>query len=151
MKSIRFFSFFIPVITLFIGAGQLSGHEAPNNMVTVNSKPVIENSKDHPVEFTDDNFKSKVLSSDKLSVVDFWASWCGPCRAIGPVIEDLSKDYKGKVNIGKVNVDENPNVTSSYGITSIPTILFIKNGKVVDKIIGVYPKSYLVKKIKQHM
>jgi thioredoxin len=150
MKSIRFYSFLIPVI-LFMSAGQLSSHEAPDNMVAGNNTPAIENNKEHPAEFTDANFKSKVLSSDKLSVVDFWATWCGPCRAMGPVIEDLSKEYKGKVNIGKVNVDENPNVTSSYGITSIPTILFIKNGKVVDKIVGAYPKSYVVKKIKKHM
>jgi len=150
MKSIRFYSFLIPVI-LFMSAGQLSGYEAPDNMVAGNNTPAIENNKEHPAEFTDANFKSKVLSSDKLSVVDFWATWCGPCRAMGPVIEDLSKEYKGKVNIGKVNVDENPNVTSSYGITSIPTILFIKNGKVVDKIVGAYPKSYVVKKIKKHM
>jgi thioredoxin 1 len=147
MKSIRFYSFLIPVIILF-SVGQKSGPEAPDNIAaSIN----LSNSKEHPAEFTDDNFKSKVLSSDKLSVVDFWATWCGPCRAIGPVIADLANDYKGKVNIGKVNVDENPNVTASYRITSIPTILFIKNGKVVDKLIGGYPKSYIVKKIKQHM
>src|SRR5258705_11428490 len=84
-------------------------------------------------EFNDANFQSDVLASDKLTVVDFWAEWCGPCRAIGPVIEELSKEYDGKVNVGKLNVDNNPEVSMNYGITSIPAILFIKGGKVVDK------------------
>src|ERR1041384_6476033 len=85
------------------------------------------------LEFTDSNFQEKVLDSDKLTVVDFWAEWCGPCRAIGPVIEELSKEYDGKINVGKVNVDMNPQVSMNYGITPIPAILFIKNGQVVDK------------------
>lgn len=99
------------------------------------------------LEFTDANFETSVLKSDKLSVVDFWAEWCGPCRAIGPVIEELSKEYDGKVNIGKVNVDNNSNVSMEYGITSIPAILFFKDGQIVDKIIGAVPKSVLEKKI----
>jgi thioredoxin 1 len=103
------------------------------------------------LEFTDANFQNTVLDSDKLTVIDFWAEWCGPCRAIGPVIEELANDYKGKVNIGKVNVDHNPNVSVNYGITSIPAILFIKGGKVVDKQIGVAAKSVLDKKIQSHI
>ena len=102
-------------------------------------------------EFTDSNFKQNVLSSDKLTVVDFWAEWCGPCRAIGPVIEDLSKEYNGRVNVGKLNVDHNPEVSMNYGITSIPAILFIKNGQVVDKIVGAQPKGNFVKKIEAHL
>lgn len=102
------------------------------------------------VEFTDANFDTEVVKSDKLSVVDFWAEWCGPCRAIGPTIEELSKEYAGKVNVGKVNVDNNPNVAMQYGITSIPAILFIKNGEVVDKLVGAQPKSNFVKKIEAH-
>jgi thioredoxin 1 len=98
-------------------------------------------------EFTDVNFQEKVLDSDKLSVVDFWAEWCGPCRAIGPVIEELSKEYEGKVNIGKVNVDHNPQTSVNYGITSIPAILFVKGGQVVDKLVGAQPKANFVKKI----
>lgn len=101
------------------------------------------------VEFTDANFQSKALKSAKLTVVDFWAEWCGPCRAVGPVVEDLAKQYNGKVNIGKLNVDENPNTCMKYNITSIPTILFIKNGKVVDRLVGAHPKKNLVKKIEQ--
>ena len=103
------------------------------------------------LEFTDGNFQTGVLESDKLSVIDFWAEWCGPCRAIGPVVEELAKDYEGKVNIGKVNVDQNPQVSTQYGITSIPAILFIKGGEVVDKQIGAAPKSVLEKKIQAHL
>ena len=102
-------------------------------------------------EFNDSNFQSDVLASDKLTVVDFWAEWCGPCRAIGPVVEELSKEYNGKVNVGKVNVDHNPTLSVQYGITSIPAILFIKGGKVVDKQIGAVPKSVLDKKIQAHL
>jgi thioredoxin 1 len=102
------------------------------------------------LEFTDANFKTDVLDSDKLSVIDFWAEWCGPCRAIGPVIEELATDYAGLVNIGKVNVDNNPTISMNYGITSIPAILFVKNGEVVDKLVGAQPKANFVKKIEQH-
>lgn len=103
------------------------------------------------LEFTDANFQTEVLDSDQLSVIDFWAEWCGPCRAIGPVIEELSKEYAGKVKIGKVNVDVNPQTSMNYGITSIPAILFVKGGKIVDKQIGAVPKSVLDKKIQAHL
>ncbi len=103
------------------------------------------------LEFNDANFQKDVLESDKLSVIDFWAEWCGPCRAIGPVIEELSKEYSGKVNVGKVNVDHNPNISVNYGITSIPAILFIKDGQIVDKQIGAVPKSVIDKKIQAHL
>ena len=103
------------------------------------------------LEFTDTNFETTVLKNDKLSVIDFWAEWCGPCRAIGPVIEELSKEYDGKVNVGKVNVDNNPQVSMNYGITSIPAILFIKGGQVVDKLVGAQPKGNFVKKIEAHI
>ena len=103
------------------------------------------------LELTDSNFQTQVLESDKLTVVDFWAEWCGPCRAIGPVIEELSKEYNGRVNVGKVNVDQNPDLSVNYGITSIPAILFIKGGKVVDKQIGAVPKSVLDRKIASHL
>lgn len=98
-------------------------------------------------EFTDGNFQTEVLDSEKLTMIDFWAEWCGPCRAIGPVVEELSKEFEGRVNIGKVNVDHNPQLSMNYGITSIPAILFIKNGQVVDKLVGAQPKHSFVKKI----
>jgi len=98
-------------------------------------------------EFTDSNFQSDVLASDKLTVVDFWAEWCGPCRMIGPLVEELSSEYDGKAVVGKLNVDENPGVASKYGIRSIPTLLVFKGGQVVDKIVGAVPKSMLAQKI----
>lgn len=101
--------------------------------------------------YTDANFEEEVVKADKLSVVDFWAPWCGPCLALGPTIESLATDYEGKINVGKVNVDENPNLSINYGITSIPAVLFIKNGEVVDKQVGAAPKGVLDKKIQQHM
>jgi thioredoxin 1 len=103
------------------------------------------------LEFTDANFQITVMESDKLTVIDFWAEWCGPCRAIGPVIEELATEYAGKVNIGKVNVDVNPTLSMNFGITSIPAILFVKGGQVVDKQIGAVPKSVLDKKIQSHL
>ena len=98
------------------------------------------------LEFTDSNFKETALAGG-VSVVDFWAEWCGPCRLIGPIVEDLSKEYDGKVKIGKVNVDENPEISMKYGIRSIPTILIIKDGEVVDKHVGTTTKANLAEKI----
>ena len=103
------------------------------------------------LEFKDANFQRTVMESDKLTVIDFWAEWCGPCRDIGPVIEELATEYAGKVNIGKVNVDVNPTLSMNFGITSIPAILFVKGGQVVDKQIGAVPKSVLDKKIQSHL
>lgn len=101
--------------------------------------------------YTDANFDAEVLSADKLSIIDFWAPWCGPCLALGPTIESLATEYEGKVNVGKVNVDENPNLSINYGITSIPAVLFIKDGQVVDKQVGAAPKSVFEKKIQAHL
>lgn len=100
---------------------------------------------------TDSNFETEVLKADKLSVIDFWAPWCGPCLALGPTIDAISKEYEGKVIVGKVNVDENPQLSINYGITSIPAVLFIKNGQVVDKQVDAAPKGVFDKKIQQHL
>ncbi len=102
-------------------------------------------------EITDSNFETEVLNSPKVTMIDFWAEWCGPCRAITPIVEELAKEYNGKAIIGKLNVDENPEVTVKYGVRNIPTILFIKNGQVVDKQVGAVPKSVLEEKLKAHL
>ena len=103
------------------------------------------------LEFTEANFDELALKSDKPVLVDFWAEWCGPCRMVGPIVEEISKEYDGKAIIGKVNVDENPNISSKYGIRNIPTILFLKNGEVVDKSVGAVPKNILTDKLNNHM
>ena len=97
--------------------------------------------------FTDENIK-EVIKSGKPVVVDFWAEWCGPCRMVGPIVEELAKEYEGQVSIGKMDVDENVETPNTYGIRNIPTILFFKDGEVVDKQIGATQKSALEAKIK---
>jgi thioredoxin 1 len=98
-------------------------------------------------EVTDSNFEQVVIQSDKPVIVDFWAEWCGPCRMVGPIVEELSHEYEGKAVMTKCDVDSNPETPAKYGIRNIPTILFFKNGQVVDKQVGAVPKSVLVKKI----
>lgn len=100
------------------------------------------------VELTDANFEELVIKSDKPVLVDFWAEWCGPCRMVGPIVEELAKDYEGKAVIGKVNVDNNPNISMQFGIRNIPTILFFKGGQAVDKQVGAAPKTALDSKLK---
>lgn len=103
------------------------------------------------LEFTEANFDELALQSDKPVLVDFWAEWCGPCRMVGPIVEEISNDYEGKAIVGKVNVDENPGISTKYGIRNIPTILFLKNGEVVDKSVGAVPKNILTDKLDSHI
>ena len=103
------------------------------------------------LELTDANFDELVLKSDKPVLVDFWAEWCGPCRMVGPSVEELSKEYEGKAIIGKMDVDSNPNVSMQFGIRNIPALLYFKGGKVVDKQIGVVPKSVLAGKLEAQL
>ena len=104
-----------------------------------------------PIEFTDTNFQREVIDSDTPVLVDFWAVWCGPCKMIAPVVEELASEYNGLLKVGKVNVDTNPEVSMKFGIRSIPTIMIFKGGKVVEQIIGALPKKTLVDKVLPHL
>ena len=103
------------------------------------------------LEITDGNFKELVLESDKPVLVDFWATWCGPCRTIAPVVDEISDELDGKAIVGKVNVDDNSETPVEYGIRSIATLLIFKNGEAVDRIVGVIPKEQIIDKLNQHM
>jgi thioredoxin 1 len=99
------------------------------------------------LEITDNNFEELVMNTDKPVVLDFWAVWCGPCRMIAPLIDQMSEEYKEKAVIGKVNVDDSTEIAAKYGIRNIPTVLFIKNGEVTDKVVGAVGKNVLVEKL----
>ena len=101
--------------------------------------------------FTDGNFKQEVLESKVPVMVDFWANWCGPCKMIGPIVEELAKEYAGKMKIGKVDVDSNSALASKYGVMSIPTLIFFKGGKIMDQVSGALNKSTLKQKIEENL
>jgi thioredoxin 1 len=103
------------------------------------------------LEITDANFEEKVVKSEVPVILDFWAEWCGPCRMVGPIVEEIGQDYGEKVVVGKVNVDHNPDITMKFGIRNIPTILFFKNGDIVDKQVGAVPKQVLVGKLEAQL
>jgi len=108
---------------------------------------IIEINTMKPINITDGNFEQEVIKSDKPVLIDFWAIWCGPCRMVAPIVEELAKEYDGKVKFGKLDVDENQQTTIKYGVRSIPTLLIFKNGKLLDTIIGAIPKSQIVHRL----
>lgn len=104
-----------------------------------------------PLEFTDQNFREEVMQSSLPVVIDFWAVWCGPCKMIAPIMEELAQEYQGKAKIGKLDVDHNPTVAMQYGIRSIPTVMIFQNGDVVEQIVGAVPKRQIVEKLSSYI
>jgi thioredoxin 1 len=104
-----------------------------------------------PVELTEETFEQEVLKATMPVLVDFWAAWCGPCKMIAPIVEELATEYEGKLKIGKVDVDNHQKIAMQYGIRSIPTLLMFKGGKVVEQIVGAAPKKTLVEKLSKHL
>jgi len=104
-----------------------------------------------PLEITDSNFQQEVMDSETPVLIDFWAVWCGPCKMVAPVVEEIAKEYEGRIKVGKVDVDNNPEVSMKFGIRSIPTLMVFKGGKVVEQIIGAVPKKNLVEKVLPHI
>ncbi|HEY4612390.1 MAG TPA: thioredoxin [Bacteroidota bacterium] len=104
-----------------------------------------------PFEITDANFETEVIKSEKPVLVDFWAEWCGPCRMVAPIVEELAKEYNGTLKVGKMDVDSNPQVSMQYGIRSIPTLLIFKGGRVVEQVVGAVPKRILTEKVSKHL
>ncbi len=103
------------------------------------------------ITVTDDNFQSEIAGANGLSLVDFWAAWCGPCRLVGPIVEQLAQEYQGRVKVGKLDVDANQRTAQQFNIRSIPTILFFKDGQLVDTVVGAVPRPVLERKIQEHL
>jgi thioredoxin 1 len=106
-------------------------------------------SSENVFTFTDENFEKEVLQSDVPVLVDFWATWCAPCKAIAPLIETVASEYEGRIKVGKVNVDDNPATPGKYGVRGIPTVILLKDGKVLDQVVGAIPKSQMEALIKK--
>lgn len=106
---------------------------------------------EYVITLSDDNFSEKVLNQEGLVLVDFWAPWCGPCRMVGPVIEELAEDFTGKVSVGKLNVDENEVTAAKYQVMSIPTVILFKNGQPVDKLVGAMPAENYEEMMEKHL
>ncbi|MDD5155712.1 MAG: thioredoxin [Candidatus Omnitrophica bacterium] len=104
-----------------------------------------------PIHLTDESFKKEVMESDLPALVDFWAPWCGPCRMVSPIIDELAKEYSKKLKVCKLNVDESPRVATQYGVMSIPTLIFFKNGKIMEQIVGALNKVELKRKIEENL
>ncbi|MCX6826915.1 MAG: thioredoxin [candidate division Zixibacteria bacterium] len=100
-----------------------------------------------PIEVTDGTFEQEVMKSDKPVVVDFWAAWCGPCKMVAPILEEVATEYDGKLKVAKIDVDANSKIASQYGIMSIPTLLFFKGGEMIDQVIGAIPKAQLINRL----
>ena len=105
----------------------------------------------HPVVVTDADFAQEIEGHEGVAIVDFWATWCGPCQIIAPSVEQIAQEYEGKVKVGKLDVDSNQQTTMRFNVRSIPSVLFFKNGKHVDTVVGAVPKAYLVDKVEQHL
>lgn len=103
------------------------------------------------IHLTDSNFKKEVLESDLPVLIDFWASWCGPCKMIAPFIEELAREYQNRIKIGKINIEENPMVPTRYGVMSIPTLMFFKKGQVIDQAVGAMAKAELKRRIEENL
>jgi len=103
------------------------------------------------IEVTDENFAVEIEGAEGLAVVDFWAAWCGPCRMVAPIVEQIANEYQGRVTVGKLDVDSNQRTTTRFGVRSIPSILFFKDGKLIDTIVGAVPKPALERRIQDHL